>query len=502
MKKIKSKMAIALALCFSLVDLTSPVLANAKYLDNKEKSYEEKEELVEPKKVNKNNIENFEELKEVIEKTNEKDLTITKDIKLEEELNIDRDLEIKSENKNIIMAEKNSKHFNINDNGKLTLENLELLGNNTSNKLTGGIENSGELNIRNCEFINNSGKKAGVIENTNIVNIEGKNTFSNNEGKNTGVIYNEKGVVDIPGESVFMNNKGKDSGVIYNKGIMNISGWSHSIGNKCENENAEYNGAIFNEGHLAISPNTWIDEDIVEKIIVKFNSNGGTDIEDQEIERENRIFEPNNPTREGYNFLGWYEDKDLINKFDFNTKIIENTTLYAQWEKLNNYELKGNSIELKVNDDFNYLDLIIIGTENEIDVKEKVKFEYPEGINKDNITEKSGEVKIILTLGDKSVEVIVKVVDLYELKAKDFTYIVGEKITLEKLQKDLIEKATKNGKNINEEVNISFLDKNINMENLTSKARENVEVKLTLGNEEKTVNIKVKEKKLKLKIIQ
>ena len=38
--------------------------------------------------------------------------------------------------------------------------------------------------------------------------------------------------------------------------------------------------------------------------------------------------------REGYDFAGWYLDQDLTEKFDFDTRIISNTTLYAKWEKI------------------------------------------------------------------------------------------------------------------------------------------------------------------------
>ena len=40
-----------------------------------------------------------------------------------------------------------------------------------------------------------------------------------------------------------------------------------------------------------------------------------------------------NPVREGYTFIGWYTDKDYKNKYDFNTKITSDITLYAKWEK-------------------------------------------------------------------------------------------------------------------------------------------------------------------------
>ena len=39
-------------------------------------------------------------------------------------------------------------------------------------------------------------------------------------------------------------------------------------------------------------------------------------------------------TRDGYIFLGWYEDKDLENKYDFSDAVKKNMTLYAKWEKV------------------------------------------------------------------------------------------------------------------------------------------------------------------------
>jgi len=39
-------------------------------------------------------------------------------------------------------------------------------------------------------------------------------------------------------------------------------------------------------------------------------------------------------TREGYDFDGWYVDKEFKNKFDFNTALTQDYTVYAKWTKL------------------------------------------------------------------------------------------------------------------------------------------------------------------------
>lgn len=54
-----------------------------------------------------------------------------------------------------------------------------------------------------------------------------------------------------------------------------------------------------------------------------------------------KIMEPPDPYVEGYRFLGWYEDEECINLWDFDTIISEpkngeylSKTLYAKWEKI------------------------------------------------------------------------------------------------------------------------------------------------------------------------
>ncbi len=47
-----------------------------------------------------------------------------------------------------------------------------------------------------------------------------------------------------------------------------------------------------------------------------------------QIEDMSEIF---TPEKEGYIFSGWYMDKDCTKKFDFDMKISENITIYAQW---------------------------------------------------------------------------------------------------------------------------------------------------------------------------
>ena len=69
---------------------------------------------------------------------------------------------------------------------------------------------------------------------------------------------------------------------------------------------------------------------------VTFISNGGSNVEPATVKNGEKISAPDAPTREGYRFMGWYEKfgENEYKPFDFNTTIMDNITLYAQWEEV------------------------------------------------------------------------------------------------------------------------------------------------------------------------
>lgn len=69
---------------------------------------------------------------------------------------------------------------------------------------------------------------------------------------------------------------------------------------------------------------------------VKFDLNGADgSIVSQTIASGGMAKKPASPTREGYTFTGWYTDKNCTEKYDFDTKVTKQSTLYAGWEKSN-----------------------------------------------------------------------------------------------------------------------------------------------------------------------
>ena len=67
---------------------------------------------------------------------------------------------------------------------------------------------------------------------------------------------------------------------------------------------------------------------------VTFNTNGGDAIASQTVEEGATLASVPNPTRQGYNFLGWFTDSACTTKADLNTPITSDVTFYAGWEKL------------------------------------------------------------------------------------------------------------------------------------------------------------------------
>lgn len=65
---------------------------------------------------------------------------------------------------------------------------------------------------------------------------------------------------------------------------------------------------------------------------VKFESNGGSPVPSQTVTYGQTLARPDNPTREGYRFVGWYQDIDLQIPWDFDADTVQgNMTLYAKW---------------------------------------------------------------------------------------------------------------------------------------------------------------------------
>ncbi len=77
----------------------------------------------------------------------------------------------------------------------------------------------------------------------------------------------------------------------------------------------------------------WEDEDSFYKMT--YDANGGTNAPAPEYIEKGTLFNyPNSePTRDGYEFTGWYTDASANSEFNFTAEVTSNMTVYAGWEK-------------------------------------------------------------------------------------------------------------------------------------------------------------------------
>lgn len=76
----------------------------------------------------------------------------------------------------------------------------------------------------------------------------------------------------------------------------------------------------------------------IETIKVSFETNGGTTIDPQYVEKGSKVEIPSKVEKAGrwstfYKFVGWYTDSNLTREFNFDSAIEEDLTLYAKWEE-------------------------------------------------------------------------------------------------------------------------------------------------------------------------
>ena len=67
----------------------------------------------------------------------------------------------------------------------------------------------------------------------------------------------------------------------------------------------------------------------------------GTKYTSQSVRYEGCAYEPTAPTKTGYSFAGWYTDSSFKTKYNFNTKLTSNVSIYAKWT-INTYNINYN----------------------------------------------------------------------------------------------------------------------------------------------------------------
>lgn len=135
-----------------------------------------------------------------------------------------------------------------------------------------------------------------------------------------------------------------------------------------------YNINIVTKDELNDVANSFENEKIIHT--VTFDTDGGNIIESQEVEDGNKIIKPNNPTKEGFEFVEWQLDNK---KFNFNKNITEDITLTAKWEKIKTENIDSdNTNDSNTNETSNNTNSNNSSTENNnTQTEETVYFDIP-----------------------------------------------------------------------------------------------------------------------------
>ncbi len=165
-------------------------------------------------------------------------------------------------------------------------------------------------------------------------------------GATSGTVPQDKTLYEEKGNVTVQSNSGK-----LVKTGHTFAGWNTQVDSKGTHyaENAaflmgkaditlyaEWKASPPITGDSTTLPATSNDNDYSPPLPVKvtFQTNGGISIEPIEITSNTKVSIPPVPTREGYRFDGWYQDKALTKPWAKEMLVKENLTLFAKWTAL------------------------------------------------------------------------------------------------------------------------------------------------------------------------
>ncbi len=155
--------------------------------------------------------------------------------------------------------------------------------------------------------------------------------FANSENMSDITLYAKWDVIPIYYTVTFNSTGGTEITSQRIRGGENAIEPTIPIKESCSFDGWYFNDTKFNFLTTQISSDIILEAkwEIIPVYTVSFNSDGGTLIYSQNIEKGKNAIKPEDPYKERYNFVGWFVDEY---KFDFSTPITSNITLKAKWD--------------------------------------------------------------------------------------------------------------------------------------------------------------------------
>ena len=75
------------------------------------------------------------------------------------------------------------------------------------------------------------------------------------------------------------------------------------------------------------------EKEVIPTYTITFDSKGGSPVASITGVYESVVSKPDDPTKDGYTFLGWFEDELSVDEYVFSTMPNKDLTLYAKWEE-------------------------------------------------------------------------------------------------------------------------------------------------------------------------
>ncbi len=145
----------------------------------------------------------------------------------------------------------------------------------------------------------------------------------------------EQGGIPVDDEEMSVNSKEKTKSYELNKDTTYYV-YVYGVGNGLGTIDGDYSFSVTKTGGASdpVDPEDPVEpEPVEEDCTVTFNTAGGSSVDPQKVEKGLTVTRPEDPTKEGYTFAGWYADASYSEKYDFDNPVNGDITLFAKWEE-------------------------------------------------------------------------------------------------------------------------------------------------------------------------